>query len=122
MAPLPEDLVLRQEHAVDAAHQAATLAVEIRIHLLLKGSLVEIAGTNGDTYGLGLLLSLARDVLVDGVGRVNAAALSKERPDRPAGALGSHEDHVDVLGDVDLGEVLEHGRESVGEIECLPRR
>jgi hypothetical protein len=53
------------EHT-DAAHQHATLAVEVRVNLLLKGGLVEVARADGDTDGDGLLLGLAGDVLVDG--------------------------------------------------------
>ena len=46
-----EDLVLRQEHTVNTAHQAATLAVEIGIDFLLESSLVEIAASDGYAKG-----------------------------------------------------------------------
>lgn len=119
MAALTEDLVLGKEHAVDTSHQATALAVEVRKDLLLEGGFVEVAGTDGDTKGNGLLLGLAGDVLIDGDGGVDAAALTEEGTDGTAGALGGNEDDVHVLGDIDLGEVLEDRRETVGEVEGL---
>jgi hypothetical protein len=104
---------------VDTAHQAAALAVQVRVDLLLEGSLVEVAGADGDTESDSLLLGLAGDVLEDSNGRVDTAALTEEGADGAAGALGGDEDDVDVGGDLDLGEVLEDGREAVGEVEGL---
>src|SRR5437667_11600560 len=40
VAPLTEDFILSQEHAMDATHQTAALAVQVRIDFLLEGSLV----------------------------------------------------------------------------------
>lgn len=119
VAALTENFVLGEEHAVDAAHQAAALTVQVRVDLLLEGGLVEVAGADGDTERDGLLLSLAGDVLEDGDGGVDATALAEEGADSAAGALGGNEDDVDVGGDLDLGEVLEDGREAVGEVESL---
>lgn len=119
MAALAEDLVLSEEHAVDAAHKAAALTVEVRVDLLLEGGLVEVAGANGDTHGNGLLLSLAGEVLEDGKGRVDAAALAEEGADSAARALGGAENDVNVLGDVDIGLLLEDGREAVREVQGL---
>lgn len=119
VATLTENLVLSKEHAVDTTHQAATLTVKVRVDLLLKGGLVEVAGADGDTEGDGLLLSLASDVLVDGEGGVDTTALTEEGSDGSARALGGAEDDVDVGGDLDLGEVLEDGGETVGEVEGL---
>ena len=119
VAALAEDLVLGEEHAVDTAHQAATLTVQVRVHLLLEGGLVEVAGADGDTHGDGLLLGLAGHILVDGNGGVDATALTEEGADGTAGALGGNEDDVDVRGDLDLGEVLEDGGETVGEVQGL---
>lgn len=119
VATLTEDLVLRKEHAVDTAHEAAALTVQVGVDLLLEGGLVEVAGADGNTEGDGLLLGLTGDVLVDGDGGVDTAALTEERADGAAGALGGDEDDVDVGGDLDLGEVLEDGGEAVGEVEGL---
>ena len=66
-----------------------------------------------------LLLGLAGDVLEDGDGGVDATALLEEGADSAAGALRGDEDDVNVGGDLDLGEVLEDGREAVGEVESL---
>jgi hypothetical protein len=104
---------------VDTAHQAAALAVQVGVDLLLEGGLVEVAGADGDTESDSLLLGLAGDVLEDSNGRVDTAALTEEGADGAAGALGGDEDDVDVGGDLDLGEVLEDGREAVGEVEGL---
>jgi hypothetical protein len=119
VAALTENFVLSEEHAVDSAHQATTLAVQVRVDLLLEGGLVHVSGTDGDTEGDSLLLGLAGDVLVDGDGGVDTAALAEESADGAAGALGRNEDDIDVGGDFDLGEVLEDGGETVGEVESL---
>ena len=50
MPPL-KNRVLGEEHAMDAAHKAGALAVEIRKDLLSKGWFVEVAGSNGDAEG-----------------------------------------------------------------------
>lgn len=121
VAPLTEDLVLGEEHAVDASHQAATLTVQIRVDLLLKGGLVQVAGADGDAESNGLLLSLAGHILVNGEGGVDATALTEEGAHSSARALGRAEDDVNVLGHVHLGEVLEDGREAVGEVQGLQR-
>lgn len=119
VATLTEDLVLSEEHTVDTTHQAATLTVQVGVDLLLEGGLVEVAGTDGDTHGDGLLLGLAGSVLVDGNGGVDTTALTEEGTDGTAGTLGGNEDNIDTLGDVNLGEVLEDGGETVGEVESL---
>ena len=119
VATLTENLVLGKEHAVDSTHQATTLAVEVRVDLLLEGSLVHVSGTDGNTEGNSLLLGLAGNVLVNGNGRVDTTALTEKSADGTAGALGGDEDNVNVLGNLDLGEVLEDGGETVGEVESL---
>lgn len=119
VATLTEDLVLSEEHTVDTAHQATTLAVEIGVDLLLEGGLVEVAGADGNTEGNSLLLGLTGDVLVDGNGGVDTTTLTEERADGTARALGSDENDVDVLGDLNLGEILEDGGETVREVESL---
>lgn len=121
VATLTENLVLGEEHTVDTAHQAATLTVKVRVDLLLKGGLVEVAGADSDTEGNSLLLGLASDVLEDGEGGVDATALTEQGSDGSARALGSAEDDIDVGGDLDLGEVLEDGGEAVGEVKGLRR-
>lgn len=119
VAALPENLVLGKEHAVDTTHQATTLTVEVGVHLLLESGLIHVSGTNGNTEGNSLLLGLASDVLVDGDGGVDATALTEEGADSTTGTLGGNEDDVNVGGDFDLGEVLEDGGETVGEVEGL---
>jgi hypothetical protein len=68
VAALTEDFVLGEEHAVDTAHQAATLTVQVGVDLLLEGGLVHVSGTDGNTEGDSLLLGLAGDILEDGDG------------------------------------------------------
>jgi hypothetical protein len=119
VAALSENLVLGEEHAVNATHEAAALAVQVRVHLLLEGGLVEVARADGNTESDGLLLGLASHVLEDGNGGVDSTALTEERADGTARALGSDEDDVYVRGDIDFGEVLEDGRETVGEVQGL---
>lgn len=119
VATLTEDLVLGEEHTVDASHQAAALTIEIRVHFLLERGLVEVSGSDGDTESNGLLLGLASHILVDGDGRVDTTALAEEGADCAAGTLGGDEDDVNVFGNVDLGEVFEDGGETVGEVEGL---
>jgi hypothetical protein len=104
---------------VDTAHEAATLAVQVGVHFLLECGLVQVSGADRYTESDGLLLSLTGDVLEDGDGRVDAATLTEEGTNGAAGALGRDKDDVDVGGDVDLGEVLEDGRETVREVEGL---
>jgi hypothetical protein len=50
---------------------------------------------------------------------VDTAALLEEGADGPAATLGGDEDDVDVLGRDDLGVLLEHDGEAVGEVEGL---
>lgn len=119
VAALAEDLVLREEHAVDASHQATPLTVKVRVDLLLKGGLVEVAGSDGDAERDRLLLGLARHVLQDSDGAVDAAALAEQRAHGASRALGRDEDHINVGGDIDFGKALEDGREAVGEVEGL---
>jgi hypothetical protein len=119
VATLTEDLVLGEEHAVDTAHKAAALTVEVRVDLLLKRRLVQVTTADGHTHGNSLLLGLASDVLEDSERRVDTTALTEEGADGSARALGSAEDHIDVGGDLDLGQVLEDGRETVREVKSL---
>ena len=104
---------------MDTAHEAATLTVEIGVDLLLEGGLVEVAGADGDTEGDSLLLGLAGNVLEDSEGRVDTTALTEQGADGTAGTLGGAEDDINILGNVDLGDVLEDGGETVGEVEGL---
>ena len=104
---------------MNTTHEAATLTVEVGVDLLLEGGLVEVTAADGNTEGNSLLLSLAGHVLEDGEGRVDTTALTEERADGTAGALGGNEDDVDVGGGLNLGALLEDGRETVGEVEGL---
>ena len=74
---------------------------------------------NGNANGRGLLLGLARDVLPDSNGRVDATALLEQRADGATGALGSDEDDVDVWRGHDLRVLLVYDGEAVREVECL---
>jgi hypothetical protein len=80
-----------------------SLSVEVREDLLLKGGLVEVTGTDGDTEGNGLLLGLTSNILEDGDGRVDTSALEEEGSDSSSGSLGGDEDNVDVLGGDNVG-------------------
>ena len=115
VAVLTENLVLGEEHTVDTAHEAATLAVKVTPDLLLEGGLVEVAGADGNTHGDGL----AGDVLVDGDGAVDTTALLEKRAHGAARALGGNKDDVNVGGNLDVSAVLEDGGETVGEVEGL---
>ena len=119
VAALTENLILSKEHTVDTAHQAATLTVQVRVDLLLEGGLVEVTRSHGDTHGDGPLLGLTSDILVDSNGGVDTTALTEERADGTAGALGGDENDINILRDVDVGQVLENGGESVGEVKGL---
>lgn len=119
MATLTENLVLGKEHTVDTTHEATTLTVQVGVNLLLEGGLVQVTGSNGNTHGDGLLLGLAGDILEDGNGRVDTTALTEEGADGTAGPLGGDEDNIDISGDIDLGQILENGRETVGEVKSL---
>lgn len=121
MAVLTENLVLREEHAVNTTHKAAALAVEVGVDFLLEGGLVEVAGADGNTESHGLFLGFACHVLVDGDGGVDTAAFTEEGAHSAAGALGGHEDDVDVGGHLDFGKVFEDRGEAVGEVEGLER-
>ena len=119
MTALTENLVLGKEHTVDTTHKAATLTVQIGSNLLLKGGLVNVTRTNGNSKSNGSLLSLAGNILPDGVGRVDTTALLEKRSDGTAGTLGGNEDDINVRGSLDLGQILEDGGETVGEVKSL---
>ena len=119
VATLSEDLVLSKEHAVNATHEAATLAVEVRIDLLLECGLVEIAAPDCYTQSDSLLFSFASHILVDSNGGIDAASLAEQTSDCSTGTLRCDEDDINVRGHFDLCEILEDGREAVGEIESL---
>ena len=104
---------------MDAAHQAATLAVEVGEDFLFECGLVEVTGSDGDAEGNGFLFGFAGDILEYSDGGVDAAAFAEEGADGSTRALGGDEDDVDVCGDVDLGEVFKDGGEAVGEVQCL---
>lgn len=103
----------------DTAHEDTTLAVEVRVDLLLKGGLVGVAGTDGDGEGASLLHGLAGDVLPDGDRGVDAAALLEESADGAARALRRAEDDVDIGGGVNTGVLLVNKGETVTEVQRL---
>lgn len=59
---LSEDFVLGEEHSLDTSHQDTSLSVKVGVDLLLKGGLVHVTGSDGDTDGDGLFLGLTGDV------------------------------------------------------------
>lgn len=88
---------------MDTTHEDTSLSVQVREDLLLKGGLVDVTGTDGDTESDGLLLGLTGNVLVDGNGRVDTSALEEQSSDGSSGTFGGDKDDVDVLGWNDLG-------------------
>lgn len=73
----------------------------------------------GNTESDGLVLGGASDVLVDSEGRVDTTSLLEERADGSSGTLWCDEDDINVLWNIDLGQVLEDWGETVGEVESL---
>lgn len=114
-----EHVVLGLEGTSDHAHEHTTLTDKVGVGLLLEGGVVQVATAGGNAEGLDALLGLAGDVLVDGDGAVDAAALEEEVADGGAGALGGAEHDVDVLGGDDASVVLEDDGETVGDVEGL---
>jgi hypothetical protein len=104
---------------VNAAHQAASLAVEIGPHLFLKRCLIEVPATNGNTERDRLLFCFASDILVDSDRRVDAAAFAEKSPDGTTRAFRSYQDDIDVGWNLDFGQILEDGRETVREVKGL---
>jgi hypothetical protein len=96
-----------------------TLSIKVRVHLLLEGGLIHVAGTDSNTESNGLLLGMSSDVLPNRDGRIDTTTLLKESANSTARALGSDEDNINVLGGDDVGVVLEHDRETMGEVEGL---
>jgi hypothetical protein len=96
-----------------------TLAIEIGVYLLLKGGLVHITRADSDTEGNSLLLSLSSNVLPHGDGRVDATSLLKESADGASRTLGGDEDNIHIFGGDDVGVVLKHDGETMGEVEGL---
>jgi hypothetical protein len=119
VALLTENLVLGEEHTVDTTHQATTLTVQVGVNLLLEGGLVQVSTSNTDTESNCLLLGVSGDILEDGNGGVDSTTLTEKSSDGSAGSLGSDEDDINILWDIDLGLVLEDRGETVGEVEGL---
>lgn len=104
---------------MDTPHQAATLTVQVGVHLLLESGLVQVSATNSDTESNCLLLGVAGYVLEDGDGGIDSAALTEKSSNGSTRALGSNEDDIDIGWDIDLGLVLENWGETVGEVKGL---
>jgi hypothetical protein len=98
------------------------LAIKVRIDLLLERGLVHVARADRDANCGGLFFRLARDVLPDSNGRVDAAAFLEERANGAAGSLRRHQDNVYVWRGYDLGVILVHDGKAVGEVERLALR
>ena len=96
-----------------------TLAIEIGIYLLLKGGLVHVPRADGNTEGDSLLLGLSGNILPHGDGRVDATSLLKESADGTSRTLGGDKDNIHIFGRDDVGIVLKHDGETMGEVEGL---
>lgn len=116
---LAENFVLGKEHAVDSAHQASALTVQIRVDLLLECGLVEVSTADGDAKSHRLLFGLASHVLVDGHGGVDTAAFPEQGPHSAAGTLWCDEDHINIRRDINLGEIFEYRGKAVREVKSL---
>jgi hypothetical protein len=104
---------------MDTSHQATTLAVEIRVNLLLEGGFVQITTADSNTESNRLLLGLASDILVYGNGGVDTTALAEERSDSSARSLWCDKNDIDVSWNLDLGKIFENWGEAMGEVQCL---
>lgn len=96
-----------------------TFAIQIRVNLLLKGSLVHVPRTNRNTNRHRLLLRLARHILPHRHARVDSPALLEERPDGPPRTLRRNEDNINISRRHDVRVVLVHDGEPVREVERL---
>ena len=119
VASLAEDFVLSKEHAVNATHQASSLAVQIRVDFFLECRLVEVSTANSNTERYSLLFGFAGHVLVDRHRGVDATALPEQGSHSTARSLGCDEDDIDIRGNIDLGKVFENRGEPVGEVKGL---
>jgi hypothetical protein len=119
MTTFPQDFILSEEHSLDTAHETTSFTVQVAVHFLLEGRLVEVSGANCDAESNGFFCGLAADVLEDGEGGVDTAAFLEEGADCATGALGGNEDDVDVRWGDDTGEVLVDDGEPMGEVESL---
>ena len=116
-----QHVVLRAEEALDGAHEDAALASQVRVDLLLKRGRVHVAAADGGGQRVGALLRLARGVLPDGDGGVEALALLEERAQRQAGALGRDEHHVNAGRRHDARVLVKDDGEAVREVQRLAR-
>lgn len=93
---------------MDTTHQAPSLAIKIRVNLLLKSGFVKISAAHSDTQSNSLLLSFACDILVYCYRRVDATAFLEQGSDSPPRALGSNEYDINICWDIDFGKILEY--------------
>ena len=104
---------------MDATHQATTFAIEVRIDFLFESGLIEVARANSDTKSDSLLLGLASNILENSNRGVDTTTLTEECADGTARSLWRNKDDIDIRGYIDLGKILENGRETVREVEGL---
>ena len=102
----------------DTTHHT-TLAVQVRVNLLLERRLIQVTGSYGDANGDGLFLGFPSDILEDGDTGVNSTALLEESADRSSRALGGDEDNVDISGGNDFCVLLVDNGETVAEVKCF---
>ena len=76
---LAQGLILRLEQTLDGTHQRAALTGKVRGSLALERCLEHITCTDADTEGDGLLLGVARIVLINGVRAVQTTAFEEHR-------------------------------------------
>lgn len=96
-----------------------TFTVEVRVHLLLEGGLIEVPRPNSDTESNGLLLGLSGDILPDGNTGVDTTALLEESSDGASRAFWSYEDDIDIGRGDNVGIVLVDNREAMREVKGL---
>ena len=113
-----ESAKIRHAKCVSKTHHT-TLAVEVRVHLLLERRLVHVSRPNANAEGGRLLLGLPGDVLPDGDGRVDTTALLEQGADGAPRALRGDEDDIDISRGDDVGVLLVDDGETVGEVEGL---
>ena len=118
---LAQHFILGQQQSLDGTHQRATLTGEVAGCLALEGGLKQVAGSDADAEGDGLLLGLAAGILIDGIRAVQAAALAEHGAQAGAAALRGNENHVDILRWDDARAVAPVDGEAVTVVEGLAR-
>ena len=118
---LTQHVILSLKQTLDSTHQRATLTCKVAGSLTLEGCLEQVASTDTDTKGDGLLLSLARVVLINSVRAVQTATLKEHCAERGARTLRSNHDNVDVGGRNNTCAVVPVDSKTVRVVKGLAR-